>query len=104
MLRTGLALERTGIAWYATARRFLDRLVTHARTTVVDGVPLSQRPDIRAPGWRNCTRCEAAGLGLPRGNSWTSPTPTPADARRVGPGVRGTRLADRHGPPPGRRA
>lgn len=62
MLRTGLALERTGIAWYATARRFLDRLVEYARTTVVDGEPLAKRPDIRARLAELHCRCEAARL------------------------------------------
>lgn len=44
----GLVHERTGIALHARALRSLERLAEYVKTTIVNGAPLSERPDIRS--------------------------------------------------------
>ncbi len=62
MLRTGLALERIGIPWYADVERFLRQLVEYARETVVDGRPLAEDPHIRTRLAELYVRARAARL------------------------------------------
>lgn len=62
MLRTGLALERIGVPWYADADRFLERLIAYARETMVDGRPLSEDPRTRTRLAELYVRCRAARL------------------------------------------
>ena len=44
----GLSHERVGIARHAKIGEVVTRLVDYARNTIVDGAPLSERPEIRA--------------------------------------------------------
>jgi alkylation response protein AidB-like acyl-CoA dehydrogenase len=48
MIVFGLSFERTGIALHARTERTIQRLIDYAKNTIVDGRPLSERPDVRA--------------------------------------------------------
>jgi alkylation response protein AidB-like acyl-CoA dehydrogenase len=58
----GLVFERTGIALHSRAQRSLERLIEFARTTVVDGKPLSERSDVRLKIAELYTRFRASRL------------------------------------------
>ncbi|KAF0957997.1 acyl-CoA dehydrogenase family protein [Rhodococcus sp. T7] len=48
LINYGLSFERTGIAMHSRAARTIDRVIQHARSTVLDGRPLSDDPAVRA--------------------------------------------------------
>jgi alkylation response protein AidB-like acyl-CoA dehydrogenase len=62
MVVAGLSFERVGVARYAKAARVIEMLVEYARNTVVDGRPLSERPEVRAKIADLYCRCQAARL------------------------------------------
>jgi alkylation response protein AidB-like acyl-CoA dehydrogenase len=62
MIVAGLSFERVGVARYAKAARMIEYLVEYARNTVVDGHPLSERPEVRAKIADLYCRCQAARL------------------------------------------
>ena len=62
MVVAGLSFERVGVARYAKAARVIEMLVEYARNTVVDGRPLSERPEVRAKLADLYCRCQAARL------------------------------------------
>ena len=62
MIVAGLSFERVGVARYAKAARVIEYLVEYARNTVVDGRPLSERPEVRARIADLYCRCQAARL------------------------------------------
>ena len=62
MVVAGLTFERIGIARYARAERILEHLVEYAKATVVEGRPLSERPDVRDRLAELACRTEAARL------------------------------------------
>jgi len=62
MIVYGLALERAGVPWYAFVRQFLPDLIDYCNRTIVDGAPLSARPEVRAQIAEMHIRMEAARL------------------------------------------
>jgi alkylation response protein AidB-like acyl-CoA dehydrogenase len=62
MVVAGLSFERVGVARYAKTARVIEMLVEYARNTVVDGRPLSERPEVRAKLADLYCRCQAARL------------------------------------------
>ena len=62
MIMAGLSLERAGVPWYSTVRRFLQELVEYCNATIVDGAPLATHSGVRAQIAELYCRCEAARL------------------------------------------